>query len=117
MKFTGKAIIRINGSEIRSTDNATLSVGGENRTAIKGGGRVYGYNEETQEPTLECNVAHCSDTDLVSLSAIVDATIIFETDSGAKFVLQEAFVTEPASLNVTDGTASMKFSACRCETM
>ena len=108
MKFTGKAIIRINGSEIRSTDNATLSVGGENRTAIKGGGRVYGYNEETQEPTLECNVAHCSDTDLIALSAIVD---------GAKFVLQEAFVTEPASLNVTDGTASLKFSACRCETM
>ena len=59
MKFTGKAIIRVNGSELRSTDDATLSVGGENRKAIKGGGRVYGYNEETQEPTLECNVAHC----------------------------------------------------------
>ena len=117
MKFTGKAIIRINGSEIRSTDDATLTVGGENRKAIKGGGRVYGYNEETQEPTLECNVAHCSDTDLIELSAIVDATVIFETDSGAKFVLQEAFVTEPASLNVTVGTGSLKFSACRCETM
>ena len=117
MKFTGKAIIRVNGSELRSTDVATLSVGGENRKAIKGGGRVYGYNEETQEPTLECNVAHCGDTDLVTLSAIVDATIIFETDSGAKFVLQEAFVTEPASLNTPDGTASLKFAACRCETM
>ena len=92
-------------------------MGGENRKAIKGGGRVYGYNEETQEPTLECNVAHGKDTDLVALSAIVDATVIFETDSGAKFVLQEAFVTDPASLNVTDGTASLKMAACRCETM
>ena len=117
MKFTGKAIIRVNGSELRSTDNATLNVGGANRKAIKGGGRVYGYNEETQEPTLECNVAHGKDTDLVALSAIVDATVIFETDSGAKFVLQEAFVTDPASLNVTDGTASLKMAACRCETM
>ena len=117
MKFTGKAIIRINGSEIRSTDDATLTVGGENRKAIKGGGRVYGYNEATQEPTLECNVAHCSDTDLIELSAIVDATVIFETDSGAKFVLQEAFVTEPASLNAPAGTASLKLSVCRCETM
>lgn len=48
-------------------------------------------------------MAHTSDTDLTALSAITDATVIFETDSGDKYVLREAFVMEPASLKTTDG--------------
>ena len=110
MQFTGKCIIRVNGSEIRSTDDATLNPGGAN-------GKVYGYKEETVAPELECSVAHTSDTDLTALSAITDATVIFETDSGDKYVLREAFVMEPASLKTTDGTAGLKFSAVSCERM
>ena len=117
MQFTGKCIIRVNGSEIRSTDDATLNPGGANREAVTGGGKVYGYKEETVAPELECSVAHTSDTDLTALSAITDATVIFETDSGDKYVLREAFVMAPASLKTTDGTAGLKFSAVSCERM
>ena len=74
-------------------------------------------SEETVAPELECSVAHTSDTDLTALSAITDATVIFETDSGDKYVLREAFVMEPASLKTTDGTAGLKFSAVSCERM
>lgn len=57
-QITGKCIIRLNGSELQSTDDATLNVGGVNREAVVGGGKVYGYKEETVAPTLECSVAH-----------------------------------------------------------
>ena len=77
-QITGKCIIRLNGSELQSTDDATLNVGGVNREAVVGGGKVYGYKEETVAPTLECSVAHDKNTDLVALSATTDATIIFE---------------------------------------
>lgn len=117
MQITGKCIIRIDGSEIRSTDDATLNVGGVNREAVTGGGKVYGYKEETVAPTLECSIAHAKDTDLVALSATTTATIIFETDTGDKYVLREAFMTEPASLQTTNGTASLNWSAVSCERM
>ena len=47
-QITGKCIIRLNGSELQSTDDATLNVGGVNREAVVGGGKVYGYKEETR---------------------------------------------------------------------
>ena len=40
MQFTGKCIIRVNGSERPSTDDATLNPGGANRKAVTGGGKV-----------------------------------------------------------------------------
>ena len=108
-QITGKCIIRLNGSELQSTDDATLNVGGVNREAVVGGGKVYGYKEET--------VAHDKNTDLVALSATTDATIIFESDTGDKYVLRGAFMTEPASLQTTNGTASLNWSALSCERM
>lgn len=117
MQFTGKCIIRVDGAEIRSTDDATLNPGGNNRTAVKGAGRVYGYKEETIEPSLECSVGHAKDTDITALSAITGATIIFETDSGDKYVLRDAWAAEPASLKTSDGTCSLKFGAIACERM
>lgn len=117
MQITGKAIIRVNGSEIRSLDDATLNPGGVNREAVAGSGKVYGYKEETTAPEVECSIAHTKNTDIVELSAIVDATLIFETDTGDKYTLREAWVSEPASLKTSDGTVSLKFGAISCERM
>lgn len=117
MQITGKAIIRLNGAEIRSLDDATLNPGGVNREAVVGAGKVYGYKEETTAPEMECSIAHARDTDIVELSAITDTTILFETDTGARYTLREAWVSEPASLKTSDGTVSLKFGAISCERM
>jgi len=116
-QITGKAIIRVNGTELRSLDEATLNPGGVNREAVKGGGKVYGYKEETVEPKLEFEVAHTRDTSIIDLGKITDATVIFETDTGDRYVLREAWTAEPPALKTTGGSVSMVMSAISCERM
>ncbi|ADU63400.1 MULTISPECIES: phage tail tube protein [Pseudodesulfovibrio] len=115
MQVTGKAIIRVDGTELRTQDGATLNPGGEKREAQVGNGKVHGYKEETQAPELECQVFHTADLSLKALGAITSATVMFETDTGAVFVLREAFVTDVPSLNVKDGTVGLKMSAISCD--
>lgn len=115
MQLTGKAVIRVDGKEWRCEDGASLDVGGVKREAKAGGGKVHGYTEETAAPELECKVFHAKDTDLTAFNTITDATVLFETDTGDRYVLRNAFVLEPGKLEAKDGTVSVKFSGMSCE--
>lgn len=114
-QFTGRATITVDGNRFKTDSGATLNPGGSNRSALMGGGEVHGYQEEDVAPSMECTVFHNKDTSLRELSDITDATVFFETDSGAQFVLRDAWVTEPAALNSKDGTVSLKFEAIACD--
>ncbi|AMK09651.1 phage tail tube protein [Pseudodesulfovibrio indicus] len=115
MQVTGKAIIRVNGSELRTADEATLKPGGVSREPVKGSGKVHGFTETTEAPELECTVYHTADTSLADIMKITDATVIFETDTGKRFVLTGAFVTDAVSLKVKGGEVDVKMSAITCE--
>lgn len=114
-KITGKAIIRVDGTELRSASGATIDPGGEKREAKTGAGKVWGYNEDTVAPEVSCKVYHTADTSLKKLGAITNATISFECDSGPKYVLREAFVLDTPKLDTKDGTVELKFSAVSCD--
>lgn len=114
-QVTGKAIIRVDGNELRTLDGATLNPGGVNREAMKGGGKVHGYKEEDMEPTVECSVAHTKDLSLKELGAITDATVMFETDTGKQFILRNAWVSEPPGLDANSGGVSLRFAAISCD--
>ena len=117
MQITGKAIVRVNGQEWRTEDGASLDVGGCKRNMKVGGGKVYGYNEETVEPKLECKMYHTREDDLTAIGKIVDATVMFESDTGDCYILREACVLEPAKLESKDGSVSVSFSGTSCERM
>jgi len=85
MQLTGKAIIRVDGQEWRCEDGASLDVGGVKREAKAGGGKVHGYTEETVPPELECKAYHTKDTDVTAINKIIDATVLFETDTGDRY--------------------------------
>jgi len=114
---TGKALIRVNGRELRTFDEASLDPGGVKRDPVYGSGKIHGFKEETAPPQLECKIAHKADTSLTELGQIVDATVIFESDTGDTYVLRDAFVMEPAKLNAKDGSVDLKFSAMSCTRM
>ncbi|SNS05561.1 Phage tail tube protein [Humidesulfovibrio mexicanus] len=114
-QITGKATIRVDGTELRTAPGATLDTGGEKREPKVGAGKVWGFSEDTQAPEVTCKVYHTADTSLKKLGAITSATLSFECDTGAKFVLREAFVTEPPKLDAKDGTVELKFSAISCD--
>ena len=73
------------------------------------------FAEKTKEPELECAVYHTRDTDLTAINAIRDATVVYESDTGDRYVLRSAFVTEQGELDAENGTINVKFSAISCE--
>lgn len=109
MQLTGKAAIRLDGATVRTLDGATLTLGGTNRTAVKGGGRVHGYKEEDMEATLQCKIAHAADVSMKTLNDLTGATVEFETDTGVVIILRQAWTVEPTSLS--DGEIDLKMAA------
>ncbi len=114
-KITGKAIIRFDGSEYKTADEASLQPGGVSREPVKGSGKVHGFTETTVEPEMECTIYHTNTISLAEIQAIDNATVIFETDNGARWVLTGAFVTDPLSLKTKGGEIAVKMSAITCE--
>ena len=114
-QITGKAVIRFDGKEYKTADDATLSPGGVSREPVKGTGRVHGFTETTEAPEMECTIYHTAETSLAAIQAIDNATVIFETDTGKRWVLTGAFVTDPLSLKTQGGEVAVKLSAITCE--
>lgn len=114
-QITGRATITVDGKRFKTDNGATLNPGGSNRSSVTGGGEVHGYQEEDVAPSMECTVYHDKDTSLRELSDITGATVLFETDTGAQFILRDAWTMEPASLNSKDGTVDLKMEAISCD--
>ncbi|NDV20919.1 phage tail protein [Pseudodesulfovibrio sp. JC047] len=114
-QVTGKAIIRFDGREYKTADDASLQPGGVKREPVKGAGKVHGFTETTVEPEMECTIYHTRETSLAEIQAIDNATVIFETDSGARWVLTGAFVLDPLKLKTKGGECPVKMSAITCE--
>ena len=47
-QITGKAIIKVDGNQWRTTDGCKLHPGGVEREAKVGGGKVQGYSEKSK---------------------------------------------------------------------
>jgi hypothetical protein len=114
MKITGKGTLTVDGTRFAIENGATLNPGGVNRVAERHGGETY-YREEEVPPSLECNVLHTADTDILALSNLVGATVMFEADTGQKFLLRGAFATEPVPIDSSSGKSALKLSARGCD--
>lgn len=112
-QFTGKVTIRIDGQEYKSLDGATLNPGGVNRSTVKGGGRVHGFTEEDQEPTMDFKLPHNAGVSLKRLGSLTDATVMFETDSGVQFITRGCYTTEPPSLSGNE--VDVKMAGVECD--
>ena len=112
-QITGKAKIRVDGNVLRTENGASLNPGGVNRNPEAHGGSTY-YSEEDVPPMLECSVLMTSDIDIIYLSDITGATVMFEADTGQNYVLRDAFTTEPVPHDAA-GKAPLKMSGTAVE--
>ena len=51
---------------------------------------------------------HNKDTDVVALSAISDATVIFETDTGHRYVMSHAATESPVEIDASQGKSPLR---------
>jgi hypothetical protein len=107
-QVTGTVILRRNGEVLRSKEGAELTLGGKERTLIKGHS-VYGYSEKVAEGMIKCTIAHVGGDDIIGWSNTVDGTLEFETDTGDTYLLANAVCTNVVTLKGGEGDVELEF--------
>ncbi len=113
MKYTGSAIIRVDGAEIPSDGKGSLTPGGMAREVATDGTKTLGYTENYEPPVLKCKVRHGAAMSITALQDLTDATVMFETDTGKVFTLRGAFTTN--ALELSEGQVDLEMSAMSCD--
>lgn len=111
----GNAVIRVNGTEIKSKSGAVLNPGGYDRTMHNGAGKSWGYSRKWNNPSLECTIAADEDVDVIEINAIEEASITFEGDNGLSYMLTKAAPGSVATLSEDSGDIKVTFIATTCK--
>lgn len=101
-QMLGRATIRANGQVIETAKGASLDLGGTKRNPVTVG-RVVGYAEETVPAMLEFETALVRGQSLETLRNLTGATVIFECDTGQRYVMRDAFTTDAITLKDGEG--------------
>jgi hypothetical protein len=109
-QFLGRATIRANGQVIETAKGASLDLGGVKRNPIVSG-RLVGFAEETVPAMVECETSLRPGMSLETLRSMTGATIIFECDTGQRYVIADAFITDPPTMRDGEGgQIALKFA-------
>jgi hypothetical protein len=101
-QFLGRATLRMNGQVIETAKGASLDTGGTKRNPIVSG-RLIGYAEETVPAMIEGETSLAPGMSLEAIRAFRDGTAIFECDTGQRFIVADAFVTDTVTLKDGEG--------------
>lgn len=102
-QLLGRAFIKTNGELLRSNDGAKVDLGGAVRNPVVGSHSVHGFAEKVKEATVECEINLAVGDTLEGLRNITDATITFECDTGQRYIVRQAFLTEPPVITEGEG--------------
>ena len=109
-QVTGTVFITIDGEQVQSKPGASLMFGGFERTAVVTNDRVSGYTETPVAAEVEFTLAHRSDTDVIGLRDLRNATVMFGSDTGKLYMVANAFTTTPPRLSGGEGDLEMKMA-------
>lgn len=110
-QVVGRATISLGALGTLETEHgATLDPGGMKRTPKPAdSGNVF-FTVETAACLLACKALATVGVSPLLLN-FDSATVVFETDTGQRFMLVNAFSTDPAPLDAGNGTYDLKISA------
>jgi len=90
-RMTGVSYITVNGRRLRSKPGASLKPGGRIREGIADSNGFCGNaTKEIKGAEVKLTLPHAADDDVVVLQNLEDATVLFETDSGQRYLVREA---------------------------
>jgi hypothetical protein len=107
-QITGKATVYVDGTKMEMERGAKAHPGGISRAFERHHGRTYALESEAA-PSVEGNILHTKDTDVLALGAIDNATVIFECDTGQKYVMRGASIENPIDIDGGSGKSPVKF--------
>lgn len=99
----------MNGLSLRSDAKATLNFGGKERKDRYADYGLIGYSETPKGAEIKANLVHTVQSDLQSINDATDVTLIFETDTGKRYTIRNAFSATPPELSGDGGEISVHF--------
>ena len=109
-KVTGTCVVRKNGRTIFAAPGATLDLGGKERTTEIADHGVFGYSEKPVPAMITATVKHVASTSLQDIMDTTDATMTFETDTGSRYSIGNAWCTKPPVLTAGAGEVAVEFA-------
>ena len=108
-QLTGIAFIKIDGELVQSKPGAKIKLGGFKRTP-QVGHKVYGFTEAVDPAEVELTLVHSAATPTEDFRNKTAAVIIFETDTGITYQVNNAFIMETPELTDGEGELTLKFA-------
>ena len=91
-------------------EGGTVNFGNLKREAVMGDEGVLGYTEAYDSaPFIKVTLADSTALDKEALQDFVSQTVVYTTNNGQKFSLQDAWVGNTLELNVKEGTLDVEF--------
>ena len=114
-QLTGRATITWNGRSLDTKNGASLDPGGITRESQTGDQSIH-FTEKLRPAMVKCEANWTGDLSLVELNDIRDATIQFQCDTGAVYVIRQAWRTgEMEAKAAQDGGIPLTFEGPEAE--
>lgn len=99
----------MDGLSLRSDAKATLSLGGKERKDRYADHGLAGFSETPIAASIKATLLHTADSDLQAIADAKSVTLMFETDTGKRYTIRNAFSTKPPELAGDGGEISVEF--------
>lgn len=117
-KLIGRAVIKMNGKEIKTLPGAKLNPGGKKRTMHAGSNEVLGHSEELVIPFISGEYVVGKDTPVQEINDAENVVVLFISDIGRTWTLTGAVLEEPGDITAKEGgSVPFKFFGMACEEM
>lgn len=103
-QYLGRVTVRVNGETLESKPGATIDLGGITRESIVND-QAMGFKEVPKPSRIECEIAVKRGVAFEGLRTLIDATLVFEADTGQRYIVKDGYAAETLQLT---GDAGMR---------
>jgi Phage tail tube protein len=114
-RIAGVGSLTVDGVQIATRANLTVSPDPVEREMLAGQDRVHGYREMPRVPYIETDSSLQVDFPIESLILMINVTVIADLADGRIFVLREGVYKAPTEINTHDGQFKIRFEGVSCE--
>jgi len=115
-QIVGQVKVKVDGTSYPTSGESTLDIGGTVRESVVGDYEAGAFKESTAPSKLETTILLKSGVSLSDLRKIDNATCTLETDTGAVWIIRNAYVADAISFG-QDGKAKVVFQGPPAEEM
>lgn len=99
-KYLGRVAVRFNGLVLDSKPGASIDLGGTQRDSVVNE-HTMGYTESPKPGSVECELALKAGDSVDQFRNVTNATLVFETDTGQRYIVRNAYVSDTLSISAS----------------